>query len=67
MPLNKILLTANYRRIRLQLAHEHSPWQADGHQVVFSDESRFNLWDHNGCICPRRCAGERCLSECIIE
>ncbi|GFU28446.1 uncharacterized protein TNCV_1938341 [Trichonephila clavipes] len=32
-------------------------WQADWHQVVFSNESRFNLWDHDGRIRVRRNAG----------
>ncbi|GFT57781.1 uncharacterized protein TNCV_4865351 [Trichonephila clavipes] len=43
-------LTANHRILRLQWADEHRTWQADWHQVVFSDESRFNLWDHEGRI-----------------
>ncbi|GFU25227.1 uncharacterized protein TNCV_2712441, partial [Trichonephila clavipes] len=30
-------------------------------------ESRFNLWDHDGRIRVRRCAGERCLPECVLE
>ncbi|GFX19073.1 transposable element Tcb1 transposase [Trichonephila clavipes] len=33
----------------------------------FRDESRFNLWDHDGRIRVRRYAGERCLPECVIE
>ncbi|GFV37901.1 transposable element Tc1 transposase [Trichonephila clavipes] len=41
--------------------------QADWLQVVFSDESLFNLWNHDGCIRVRRYAGERCLPECVIE
>ncbi|GFX05431.1 transposable element Tc1 transposase [Trichonephila clavipes] len=40
-------------------------WQAVWHQVVFSDESRFNLWDNDGCICVRRYVGTRCLPECV--
>ncbi|GFW95361.1 transposable element Tcb2 transposase [Trichonephila clavipes] len=36
-------------------------------KLSFSDESRFNFGDHNGCICIRRYAGERCLPECFIE
>ncbi|GFV82156.1 transposable element Tc1 transposase [Trichonephila clavipes] len=51
----------------LQWDHEHRAWQADWHQVVYSDESRFNLWDHDGCIRVRRHAGEYCVSECVIE
>ncbi|GFX98392.1 transposable element Tcb2 transposase [Trichonephila clavipes] len=60
-------LTANHRRLCLQWAHEHRAWQVDRHQVVFSDESSFNLWDHDGRIRVRRYAGECCLSECAIE
>ncbi|GFX53354.1 transposable element Tcb2 transposase [Trichonephila clavipes] len=60
-------LTANHQRLLVQWAHEHRAWQADWYQVVFSDESRFNLWDHDGRICVRRYVGERCLSECVIK
>ena len=45
---------ANHRRLRQQWAHEHRAWQANWHQVVFSDESRFNLWDYDGRINVRR-------------
>ncbi|GFX83587.1 uncharacterized protein TNCV_325361 [Trichonephila clavipes] len=34
---------------------------------LFSNESRFNLWDHNGHTRVRRYAGDRCLLECVIE
>ncbi|GFW21763.1 transposable element Tc1 transposase [Trichonephila clavipes] len=61
VPLYSIPVTANHRRLRLQWAHEHRAWQSDRHQVVFSDESRFNLWDHDGRIRVRRC-----LPECVI-
>ncbi|GFW72062.1 hypothetical protein TNCV_4789501 [Trichonephila clavipes] len=37
VPLYRIPLTANHRRLRLQWDHEHRAWQADWHQVVFSD------------------------------
>ncbi|GFS76062.1 transposable element Tcb2 transposase [Trichonephila clavipes] len=50
VPLYRIPLTANLRRLRLKRTHEHRAWQADWHQVVFSDESRFSLWNHDGCI-----------------
>ncbi|GFU57541.1 transposable element Tc1 transposase [Trichonephila clavipes] len=58
---------ANLRRLRLQWAHEHRTCQADWYQVVFSDESSFNLRDHDGRIRVRRYAGECCLPECVIE
>ncbi|GFV77290.1 transposable element Tc1 transposase [Trichonephila clavipes] len=51
--LYRMPLTANHRRLRLQWAHEHRARQADCHQVDFSDESRFNLWDHDGRIRTR--------------
>ncbi|GFX23708.1 transposable element Tc1 transposase [Trichonephila clavipes] len=59
--LYRIPLTANHRRLRLQWAHEYRAW------LVFSDESRFHLWDHDGRLCVRRYAGERCLQECVFE
>ena len=65
--LYRITLTANHRRLRLQWAHEHRAWQTDWHKVVFSDESRFNLWDHEGCVHVRRYAGQRCLPEYVTE
>ncbi|GFV19867.1 hypothetical protein TNCV_480931 [Trichonephila clavipes] len=40
----------NHRRLRLQWAYEHRVWQADWHQAVLVEESRFNLWDHDGHI-----------------
>ncbi|GFX84584.1 transposable element Tcb1 transposase [Trichonephila clavipes] len=67
VPLYRNPLTENHRRLRLHWAHEHRVWQIDWHQAVFSDESRFNLWDHVGRIRVRRYAGERCLPECVIE
>ena len=45
---------ANHRPLRLQWAHEHRAWQTDWHQVVFSDELRFSLWDHDSRV-PVRC------------
>ncbi|GFX71761.1 transposable element Tcb1 transposase [Trichonephila clavipes] len=67
VPLYRISLAANHRRLCLQWAHEHRALQADCHQVVFSDEPRFNLWDHDSRIRVIRYAGERCLPECVNE
>ncbi|GFS53031.1 transposable element Tc1 transposase [Trichonephila clavipes] len=68
MPLYRIPLTSNHvRRLCLQWAHEHGAWQADWHEVVFLDESRFNLSDHDGRICVRRYAGKRYLPEYVIK
>ncbi|GFX54334.1 transposable element Tcb2 transposase [Trichonephila clavipes] len=67
VPLYRIPLTANHRRLGLQWAHEHRAWPADWYQVVFSDESRFNLHGHIMAAFVRRYAAERCLPECVIE
>ncbi|GFW18725.1 transposable element Tc1 transposase [Trichonephila clavipes] len=67
VPLHMIPLTVNLRRLSLQWAHELRAWQADWHQIVFSGESRFNLWDHDGFIRVRNYAGEHCLPKCVIE
>ncbi|GFU26198.1 transposable element Tc1 transposase [Trichonephila clavipes] len=67
VPLYSIPFTVNHRRLRLQRAHGHRAWKADWHRFVFSDESRFNLWDHDGRIRVRSYAGERCGPECVIE
>ncbi|GFW90609.1 transposable element Tc1 transposase [Trichonephila clavipes] len=67
IPLHRNPLTQNHRHLRLQWANVHRSWHADWQQVVFSDESRFNLWHHDGRIRVRRYAGERHIPECIIE
>ncbi|GFV49335.1 transposable element Tcb2 transposase [Trichonephila clavipes] len=67
IPLCRIPLTQNHRRLRLQWANVHRSWRADWQQVVFSDKSRFNLWHHDGRIRVRLYAGERRIPECIIE
>ncbi|GFX90755.1 transposable element Tcb2 transposase [Trichonephila clavipes] len=43
IPLYRISLTQNHRRLRLHWANVHRSWRADWQQVVFSDKSRFNL------------------------
>ncbi|GFY09907.1 transposable element Tcb2 transposase [Trichonephila clavipes] len=56
VPLYRIPLTANNQLLHMQWAHERRAWQSHWHQVVFSDESRFDLWDHDGHIRVRRYA-----------
>ncbi|GFW68680.1 transposable element Tc1 transposase [Trichonephila clavipes] len=67
IPLYRIPLTQNHRHLRLQWANVHRSWRADWQHVVFSDESRFNLWHHDGRIRVRRYVGERHITECFIE
>ncbi|GFW90452.1 transposable element Tcb1 transposase [Trichonephila clavipes] len=65
--LYRIPLTQTHRRLRLQWTDVHRSWRADWQQVIFFDESSFNLWHHDGRIRVRRYAGERHIPECIIE
>ena len=65
--LYRIPFMANYRQLGVQWAHEHCAWQADWHQVVFSDESCFSLWDQEGSVRVRRYAGQSCLPEYVIK
>ncbi|GFX45274.1 transposable element Tc1 transposase [Trichonephila clavipes] len=67
IPLYRIPLTQNHRRLRLHWANVHRSWRADWQQVVFSDKSRFNLCHHDGRIRVRLYGGERRIPECIIE
>ena len=36
-------LTARHKEVRLQFVKEHMSWQEEWHQVLFSDEKKFNL------------------------
>ncbi|GFU02147.1 transposable element Tc1 transposase [Trichonephila clavipes] len=67
IPLCRIPLTQNHCRLRLHWANVHRSWRADWQQVVFSDKSRFNVWQNDGRIRVRLYAGERRILECIIE
>ncbi|GFX02023.1 transposable element Tcb2 transposase [Trichonephila clavipes] len=67
IPLYRIPFTANHQPLHLQWAHEHRTWQINWQQVVFSDESYFNLLNQEGRIRVKFYASERCLSKCIIE
>ena len=66
VPLYRIPLTSNHQWLHLQCAHWDRAWQADWHQVVFSDESHFNLWDHDDHVRVRCYVGQRCLPENVI-
>ncbi|GFW37930.1 transposable element Tcb2 transposase [Trichonephila clavipes] len=67
VPLYRIPLAANHRRLRLQWAHEHRAWQADWHQVAFSEESPFNLWDPEGHIRVRRYTGVKAAFQSALS
>ena len=62
------VLTACHRAARLQWAQRHFRWgRQQWAQVLFSDESRFNLSHHDGRIRVFRRRGERFTDNCLIE
>ena len=67
MSLRPLPLSRNHKRLRLQWAREHRQWGAEWRNVVFSDESRFNVSYSDGRIRVRRYRGERNLEGCIVE
>ena len=52
-------LTPLHRRSRLEWCNERLNWNEEWNRVVFSDESRFCLWAHDGRGMVRRRPGER--------
>ncbi|CAJ1071497.1 hypothetical protein CRYPA_288 [Xyrichtys novacula] len=66
-PVWKPLLQRRHRQARLGWAHDHLNWQ-DGHwrHVVFSDESRFLLYRHDGRVRVRRQAHESLAEGCVL-
>ncbi|GFU20505.1 transposable element Tc1 transposase [Trichonephila clavipes] len=53
-----------HRGLRARVPLYRIPLKANHRRL---QESRVNLWDHDGCIRVRRYAAERCLPGCIIE
>ena len=67
MPLRRLPLSRDHQPLRLQWARERHHWRAEWRNVVFSDESHFNMSYNDGCIGVRRYAGERNLRACILQ
>ncbi|GFX84827.1 transposable element Tc1 transposase [Trichonephila clavipes] len=63
-PLLGLPLTQNHRRRRHQWCDERRMWAEEWNEVVFTDESRICLQDHDGRIRVRRHRGERMLNSC---
>ncbi|KAJ4439874.1 hypothetical protein ANN_08003 [Periplaneta americana] len=57
----------NHQCLTLQWARECRHWHAEWQNVVFSDESHFNLSYNDGCIHVRCYRGECNLRACIVE
>jgi len=64
-PYRGLILTLRHRHQRLIWARNHrgQRWQ----NVVFSDESRFNLWNADGRIRVYRRRHERYANNCVLE
>ena len=67
VPLDRLPLSKDHQRLRLQWARQRSHWRAEWRNGVFSDESRFNISYNDGRMCVRRYAGERKLRACILQ
>lgn len=59
--------TAQHRARRLEWCTDRLNWDQEWHQVVFSDESRFCLWSHDGRRRVRRLRGERNNMQYAVE
>ncbi|GFU53137.1 transposable element Tcb2 transposase [Trichonephila clavipes] len=59
-PLRVLPLTTTHRRLRLEWCHARGNWTAvEWNQIVFSDESRFNLSSNDNRVRVWRPRGER--------
>ena len=67
MPLRRLPLSKDHQRLRLQGARECRYWHAEWRNVVFSEESRFNMSYNYGRIRVRRYAGKGNLTACIFQ
>ena len=64
----KPLLTQRHKRVRLKWAMGRKHWTlSQWHQIIWSDESIFNLFGSDGRVCVRRRKGEEFLPECINQ
>lgn len=64
-PLLRLPLTNVHKHARLQWCMERRHWGQEWQQIVFSDESRFCLFENDGRILVRRRQGERHHIDCI--
>ena len=64
----KPLLTDRHKEIRLKWAQERVYWSLTGwHKIIWSDESKFNLFGSDGRIYVRRRVGEEYLPQCVQQ
>ena len=64
---HKPLLTATHKKRRLDFAREHISWSSEmWSKVLWSDESRFCLYQNDGRVYVRRRIGEDYLDACVV-
>ncbi|GFS77679.1 transposable element Tcb1 transposase [Trichonephila clavipes] len=66
-PLLGLPLTQNHRRLYRQWCDERRTWAAEWNEVVFTDETRICLQDHDCRIRVWRHRGERMLNSCVMH
>ena len=67
MPLRQLPLSRDRQRLRLQWTGERRHWRTEWRNIVFLDESCFNMSYTDCRIRVRRYAGERNLRACILQ
>lgn len=65
-PYHGPILTRRHRQLRMNFALNHQR-RVNWHDVVFSDESRFNLYQTDGRVRVYRRDGERFADNCVVE
>ena len=66
MPAKKPLLRDTNKK-RLAWAKKHEHWTlARWKSVLWSDESKFEIFGSNRCVCVRRRVGEWMMSACVV-
>ena len=66
-PLQRLPLLPHHRSARLRWCRARQHWRDEWRSIVFSDESRFSLGQHDGRIRVWRRTGERSISVCIAQ
>lgn len=66
LAVKKPLLLPRHRQLRFNFAREHADWSwVDWSTVMFSDESKFNLFQSDGRVNVRRRPGKQLRDDCV--
>ena len=67
MSLCRLPLSRDHQCLKLQCTHEGHHWRAEWQNVMFLDESGFNMFYNDGCIIVRRYTDQLNLRACILQ